>query len=315
MAFAIKRRGGQNCADLLGQCGIRPRRLGTAALEDSELPSERALMVEARTRQLPFACHTSHAIDPFGGGRRGATHDFDLPQAKGRPASMRWIFSLSSSLLILRSATRDFSRCVSSFSTSVSRAFRFASPPARNCSRQPESVAAVTPSSRESDSISSPRRSRRTAAVLRFADHRPRPSRRSSGAPPVALRAPSGAPEAGSLSLLTDTSMCDFSPIFTTIRCPRKPWGAGYFVQFLRRGTVSMATPTPDGQHPIYIEVSASFGASGSPVFTQDSRNAIGIVSSTLLLPGGLPLPAGVLEVIPGERINKFLHDGGVHGY
>src|SRR2546422_6699400 len=89
MAFAIKRRGGQNCADLLGQCGIRPRRLRTAALEDSELPSERALMVEARTRQLPFACHTSHAIDPFGGGRRGATHDFDLPQAKGRPASMR----------------------------------------------------------------------------------------------------------------------------------------------------------------------------------------------------------------------------------
>src|SRR3989454_3203644 len=33
------------------------------------------------------------------------------------------------------------------------------------------------------------------------------PSRRSSGAPPVALRAPCGAPEVGSLSLLTDTSM------------------------------------------------------------------------------------------------------------
>src|SRR5437879_11704097 len=110
MAFAIKRRGGQNCADLLGQCGIRPRRLRTAALEDSELPSERALMVEARTRQLPFAYHTSHAIDPFGGGRRGATHDFDIPQAKGRHDSMMWIYSLCSALLIIRSDNCDFSR-------------------------------------------------------------------------------------------------------------------------------------------------------------------------------------------------------------
>src|SRR5271157_2899685 len=107
---------------------------------------------------------------------------------------------------MLRSATSDFSRCVSSLSTSASRAFRLAAPPSRNCSRQPDSVAAVTPSSRESVSRSSPRSSRRTAANLRFADQRPRPSHRSSGAPPVALRAPSGAPEAGSLSLLIHTS-------------------------------------------------------------------------------------------------------------
>ncbi len=48
-----------------------------------------------------------------------------------------------------------------------------------------------------------------------------RPIRRPP--PEGARRATGGAPEASSLSLLTDTSMCDFSLIFTTIRCPRKP--------------------------------------------------------------------------------------------
>src|ERR1700687_5352649 len=109
---------------------------------------------------------------------------------------------------MLRSATSDFSRCVSASSTSASRAFRLAAPPSRNCSRQPDSCAAVTPSSRESVSRSSPRSSRSTAANLRFADQRPRPSRRSSGAPPLALRAPFGPPEAGSRSLLIHTSSC-----------------------------------------------------------------------------------------------------------
>src|SRR3989442_6279144 len=201
-----------------------------------------------------------------------------------------WILgvALTGTLTLIRSALRGFTRV-------------------RCCSTPPASSPRALTGSR-------------SCSWLTVASNRPcrglaPPIGHSCSTYPVALRAPCGAPEAGSLSLLTDTSMCDFSPIFTTIRCPRKPYGAGYFVQFLRRGTVSMATPTPDGQHPIYIEVSASFGASGSPVFTQDSRNAIGIVSSTLLLPGGLPLPAGVLEVIPGERINKFLHDGGVHGY
>ena len=125
---------------------------------------------------------------------------------------------------MLRSATMDFNRRVSSFSASTSRAFRFASMPASDCSRQPESVAAVTPSSRERVSRSSPRSNRRIAAILRLADQRPRLSRRSSGAPPVALRAPSRAPEDGSLSLLMHTYLVisySFSSQFSVQENPR----------------------------------------------------------------------------------------------
>jgi len=100
-------------------------------------------------------------------------------------------------------------------STSASRALRLAAPPSRNCSRQPDSVAAVTPSSRERVSRSSPRSSRSTAAYLRFADQRPRPSRRSFGSP-------SGRP-AGSLwgsrswfSLLAHTHLLVISDSFSS---------------------------------------------------------------------------------------------------
>lgn len=88
----------------------------------------------------------------------------------------------------------------------------------------------------------------------------------------------------------------------------------GGFLQFLRRGSVSMNTPTPGFQQALYIETSAGPGTSGSPVYTLDGRG-IGLVSFSIRLPGGLPLPGGILGVIPGERLNEFLKKGSVPGY
>src|SRR3954462_1583875 len=70
--------------------------------------------------------------------------------------------------------TFDRRRAISSSRSSAGRLFMAAVLPPRKLSRQPERVAAVTPSSRESVSRSSPRRSRRTASVFRLAEKRPR---------------------------------------------------------------------------------------------------------------------------------------------
>jgi S1-C subfamily serine protease len=86
------------------------------------------------------------------------------------------------------------------------------------------------------------------------------------------------------------------------------------FMQFLRRGMVSNNTPLPGYERTLYIETSAVFGTSGSPVFTRTGK-LLGIVSMTLKLPGGLPLPAGVLGVIRSETVNQFLKDAKVSGY
>src|SRR5690606_33068089 len=79
-----------------------------------------------------------------------------------------------SSSLIVRSPTRALSLSTSSSAAVLSRDFRPAWPAARNSSRHRESVAAVTPSSRESSSRASPRRGRRTASALRLEENRPR---------------------------------------------------------------------------------------------------------------------------------------------
>src|SRR3989441_3094958 len=238
MALAIKRRGRQDLADLSGQCLVAALRLRSAPPQHSlGLRGDAELIVKARTRHLPFPRYAHHAVESSREGRSGAAHGFDLRQAKGRAASMRWIFSRSNSLLMLRSATKDFSRWVSSFSTSASRALRLASPPSRNWSRQPDRVAAVTPSSRERVSRSSPRSNRRIAAALRLADQRPRPSRRSSGAPPGL---PAGLPKLV-LSLCSQTPPCvishPFSPQFGVQENPRAREGE-LVVRFLRAAAV-----------------------------------------------------------------------------
>jgi len=92
-------------------------------------------------------------------------------------------------------------------------------------------------------------------------------------------------------------------------------WGylavPGGFMQFLRRGVISNNTPLDPEGRVVYLETTASFGSSGSPAFLENGR-PIGIVASGVTLPGGLPLPAGVAGVIPGEKVNKILHDAGV---
>lgn len=92
-------------------------------------------------------------------------------------------------------------------------------------------------------------------------------------------------------------------------------WGylavPGGFMQFLRRGVISNNTPLDPESRVVYIETTASFGSSGSPAFLGNGR-PIGIVTSGVTLPGGLPLPAGVAGVIPGEKVNKILLEAGV---
>src|SRR4051794_5477850 len=75
---------------------------------------------------------------------------------------------------MVRSPTFSFSRPISASRASAGRLFNEASPAARNASRQPLSSAAVTPSSRDSSSRSSPRSRRSTASCLRRADIRRR---------------------------------------------------------------------------------------------------------------------------------------------
>jgi len=91
-------------------------------------------------------------------------------------------------------------------------------------------------------------------------------------------------------------------------------WGylavPGGYMQFLRRGVVSNNTPIETDNRVVYIETTASFGSSGSPAFLQNGR-PVGIVTTTITLPGGLPLPAGVAGLIPGEKVNKILRDVG----
>src|SRR3982751_5515042 len=82
-------------------------------------------------------------------------------------------FSASSSRSSTVSPSLAFSRSTSRSLASAGLVASAASPPARKASRQPASVAAVTPSARETVSRSSPRRSRSTASRLRGRDIRP----------------------------------------------------------------------------------------------------------------------------------------------
>src|SRR5262245_4186224 len=170
------------------------------------------------TGQLPDGDHTSHPVRPIAGRRKGAAHGFDFQKAKGRLPSSRAIFSRSSSLSTLRFATTDLSRRFSSSSTSTSRLFMPASPPARNRSRHCVRVAMVTRCLRDVASRSAPRSNSRTTDILRFADQRPPPAGADSGACSVALRAPCAAPE----SCLFPVDMGLLLHQILPIHCPLK---------------------------------------------------------------------------------------------
>src|SRR6516164_8132812 len=113
--------------------------------------------VETGPRQVPYRGYPCHTIRLLAGRRNGAAHGFDFQKAKGRPFSMRAIFSRNSSFSTLTLATTDLSRRRSSSSTSASRLLSPVSPPARKRSRHAARVAAVTRYFREVLSRSAPR--------------------------------------------------------------------------------------------------------------------------------------------------------------
>src|SRR4051812_43240634 len=151
-----------------------------------------AVAVDGRPRDAPQARDPLQTVDSVGGGRDLPAHRLGLRRAKGRCLSKRSIFASRSSAAIVSSPTLACSRPISASRASAGRLFSDASPPARNWSRQPLSSAAVTPSSRETSSRSSPRSRRSTASRLRPADIR----RRGSGVDPSppAWRARSAGP-------------------------------------------------------------------------------------------------------------------------
>src|SRR3954469_9805919 len=186
---------GENLANLHQQFLVAAH-LGTTFLRLFSLLLPLPSGIEAGPRQVPGRHHRHHTIRSVTGRRNGAAHGFDFQNAKGRPFSMRAIFSRSNSFSMLTVATTDFKRRRSSSSTSLSRVFRPTSPPARKRSRHWLRVAAVTRYFRDVDSRSAPRSSSRLTDTLGSADHRPPPAVADDSEPSsVGLRPPSGAPE------------------------------------------------------------------------------------------------------------------------
>src|SRR5690606_37220148 len=175
VSLAVERRFGQNVADLPKEVGVGVGRSGAPLHGRGEGQFElRPDPVQRRSSHLELLGHSGHAIASVGGRRDGAAQSLDFRQGKGDSASSARALSLASSSLIVRSPTRALSLSTSSSAAVLSRDFRPAWPAARNSSRHRESVAAVTPSSRESSSRASPRRRRRTASALRLEENRPR---------------------------------------------------------------------------------------------------------------------------------------------
>src|ERR671938_788767 len=172
VTLAVEGAGGQDGADRLHQCRIRhrPDRTGTPGRLCAgwgEMP------IGGGARGSPDPAHSGQAVGLAARGRDGPAHGRDLRRAKGRPLSRAAILASNSSRSSSISPNLAFRRSLSSPSPVVGRVARLASPAARKVSRHPLSVAAVTPSARESVSKSSPRSRRRTAPRLRWRDMRP----------------------------------------------------------------------------------------------------------------------------------------------
>src|SRR5271166_3217634 len=132
------------------------------------------------------------------------------------------IFSFSRSRSISAAPSRAFSRSLSSSSPVAGFVVSAASPAARNASRQAVSVAAVTPSPRDTVSRSSPRNSRSTAATLRGRDILP--PRPGAATPDSCGRSASP----GRVSTFVSWSMIHLSRGNRPLtRCPNQLWGGG----------------------------------------------------------------------------------------
>src|SRR2546427_8601620 len=135
-------RGSQQLANLDNELFIGPH-FGTALLRTVRMLLAISSGVETGARQIPHRGYPRHTIRLVAGRRNGAAHGFDFQNAKGRSSSRRAIFSRSNSFSTLILATADFNPRFSSSSTSTSRLFRIASPPATKRSRHSVRVAAV----------------------------------------------------------------------------------------------------------------------------------------------------------------------------
>ena len=161
------------------------------------------VMIERRPAYPPFLTDSHHAIAPLLGRRRGVAHRVDLPVAKGKPPRSRWTASLDSSSRIVKSPTKAFNRSSSSSQPSAARLFKPACPLATNWSRHSDTVAAVSPASRETRSRSSPRNRRHTTSIFLREENRPR--------------------SAFDFAMNTSLTEGQYAPI----ECPRKSWGGG----------------------------------------------------------------------------------------
>src|SRR2546423_4209825 len=165
MPLAMEPAGGEYILDRRGQRVIRHRADRSAPLRRRR---HRLVAINARAGEPPHAADQGQAIRFAGDRGNGAAHDLRLRGTKGRSLSSRAIFSFSGSRSISAAPSLAFSRSLSSSSPVTARVVRAASPAARKASCQLVNVAAVTPSSRETVSRSSPRNSHSTAALLVF---------------------------------------------------------------------------------------------------------------------------------------------------
>src|SRR5690242_6200705 len=143
IALSGEDRGRQQLANLGNELFIGPH-FRAALLRTLWMLHPATSGVETGPRQVPHRGYSRHTIRLVAGRRNGAAHGFDFQKAKGRPSSRRAIFSRSNSFSTLMLATADFNRRFSSSSTSTSRLFKIASPPAKKRSRHSVRVAAVT---------------------------------------------------------------------------------------------------------------------------------------------------------------------------
>src|SRR5215208_6884616 len=221
MPLAMERAGGKHAPDRRRQRLIRHRAERPAPVHRRRRGGQ--VTIHARASQPPPPADCGQAVGFAGDRRDDAAHGLRLRRAKGRPASRRAIFSCSRSRSISAAPSLAFSRSLSSSSPVAARVVRAASPAVRKASCQPVSVAAVTPSSRETVSRSSPRNNRSTAAVLRWRDILP--PRPSTTAPHPGARSasPGPAPTWFICSSMAHLS-CGNRPL---ARCPNQPCCGG----------------------------------------------------------------------------------------
>src|SRR5919199_2709609 len=156
IALAVKAAGAEALADDHDQLAVAHRADRTGAAGG---PRRAMMPVHAGATDAADPGDPRQSIRAAARGRAHPAHRLDRRRAKAPPASSRAIFSASNSRSSISSPSLAFSRSASRAFASVGFVASAASPPARNSSRQPDSVAAPRASVRPA------RDPRRAAAV------------------------------------------------------------------------------------------------------------------------------------------------------